>query len=55
MKRRTFPTAKQRGNSPYHKHGKKEFDYTPMYRAILTSQPNSEFAEHLRSRRRMEA
>lgn len=55
MKRRSFPTEKQRGNSPYHKRNKKEYDYTPMYRAILLRDPDSEFAEHLRSRRRIEA
>ncbi len=47
------PRSNRSGNalSPYAKHKKRPFDYTPMYRAILDKDPDGEFAAHLRARR----
>lgn len=43
----------RRGNipAPYTKYRKAPFNYSAMYRKILDTEPDSEFAQHLRRRR----
>ena len=54
MKRRSTQGEKKRATSPYARHDKKEYDYSSMYRRILTQEPTSGFAKHLRERRKMD-